>query len=614
MDDKIFSKRIIFFRVLVILLFLLICGRMAYMQVIKGSDYQFKAEQNAEKDIPIAAPRGIIYDRKGAVIAKNLPQYYVSVLPAEVKDADHLKEVLAPVLKMKKEEIDKILEANKGKFETVKLKEVLDLNTAAMISEVEADLPGIYLEKEPVRYYTGGTLGSHFLGYVGAISEEEFKELKKKGYTSRDVIGKDGIEKRYNGYLRGKDGAITLLVDAAGRMIAVLRERQPQSGNNLHLCIDWQLQKAAEKALAETLKAIAAKNGTVSGGVVVAMDAENGEILALASMPGFDPNLFAKGISVRDYDKVINDKTHPLFDRAIAGAFPCGSTFKLITGTAAMQEKIASRNSVFYCPGAFYLGSTPFYCFVRGGHGSIGFVEAISLSCDVTFYTLGYRLGIKRLGKYASQYGLGKKTGIDLPGESEGLFPTEEWKMKTYKEKWYDGDTVNLSIGQGYLGITPLQLAVVTSAVANGGYIVRPHLVKKITSPEGEILKDIKIKPIRKINISAENLAVMREGMRGAVTHGTGVAANIPGIEVAGKTGTAENVPTSDNPHGRNHAWFTCFAPYKHPKIVVTVLLEQSGGFGGQWAAPVARKVIEAYFKKQKPPAQENNTNMRTGD
>lgn len=613
MDDKVFSKKIIFFRIVIISLFLFLCGTMAYLQIIKGDENQFYAERNAEKNIPIAAPRGIIYDRKGVVIAKNLPQYYVSVLPAEVKDAGHLEEVLAPVLKMKKEEIDKILQANKGKFETVKLKEVLDLNTAAMISEVESDLPGIYLEKEPVRDYTGGALGSHFLGYVGAISEEELKELKQKGYSSRDVIGKDGIEKRYNGYLRGKDGARTLLVDAAGRMIAVLREKQPEPGNDLHLCIDWELQKTAEKALAETLKAIAAKNGNTSGGVVVAMDAENGEILALASLPGFNPNLFARGISVRDYDKLINDKTNPLFDRAIAGAFPCGSTFKLITGTAALQEKIANRYSVFYCPGVFYLGSFPFYCFVRGGHGSIGFVEAISLSCDVTFYTLGYRLGIKRLRKYAVQYGLGKKTGIDLPGESEGLFPTEEWKMKTYKEKWYDGDTVNLSIGQGYLGVTPLQLAVVTSAVANGGYVVRPHLIKKITLPGGQVLKDIKMKPVRRINISPENLAVMREGMRGAVTHGTGVAANIPNIEVAGKTGTAENVPTSDNPRGRNHAWFTCFAPYRHPKIVVTVLLEQSGGFGGQWAAPVARKVIEAYFKKQKPDI-EKNTPARTGD
>ena len=411
---------------------------------------------------------------------------------------------------------------------------------------------------------------------------------------------KDGIELYYNSYLRGKQGIREMIVNAEGKVIKIIGETVPISGNNIYLTIDTDLQNICEDALEIMLKKLAGEKEIPKGGAIVVISPKNGEILAMCSKPDFNPNLFSTGISQKDYEELMKNPWHPMFNRCISGLYPPASTFKMITGTAALEEKLASSWTTFNCKGFIKVEDKIFNCDNRSGHGKLDFIHSISESCDVVFYELGMKLGLDKIRHYAKEFNLGIPTGIDLPGESEGLLPSREWKKEVIKEDWYVGDTVNLSIGQGFMLATPLQMAVATSIIANGGTFYPPHLVSKIVSETGEVIYDYEPEKTRELDVINTNIEAIQKGMRLAVTEGTAKAADLPGMKIAGKTGTAENVPTPENPKGDNHGWFVSFAPADNPEIVVVVFLEQAGGYASKTAVPTGVEVIKNYFNLKK--------------
>ncbi len=571
------------------------------MQVYNGDLYYKKAEDNMIRSVPIPSERGAIVDRHGTMLAKNSPHFTLSLLSFELRNPPAAVSAISEKLHLKPMETKELLkkiQANPA--DPIKIGKPIDYRDISRVAEILGDYPGLYIESLPLREYPLKQMACHILGYLGEINIEELEDYSHAGYQIGDFIGKDGLEREYDIILKGQSGARKVLVNVEGKMSRYIGEDPPRTGDLLVLTIDSDLQKAAVEALSKTITSVTQKNGEPSGGAVVVMEANTGEILSLVSYPGFDPNLFARGISSKDYNKLISDKACPLLNRTIHCAYPCASTYKMITGASALQEGLVKRDSLFYCKGVYDVGGMPFNCFVKSGHGSINFIDAIAHSCDVVFYQLGDRLDLGRFLNYSKSFGIGSTTGVDLPSENCGLLPTPEWKKRVYHQEWYVGDTINLSIGQGFIGVTPLQLATATAAVANGGALYKPHIIKQIISPEGKVLKDSEITKVRTLPVEPAHLEVIRTGMRGAVLYGTAVSANSSNIEIAGKTGTAENFPTVENPHGRNHTWFTAFAPYKNPEIVITVFIEKSGGFGGQWCAPIARSIAEVYRDKKK--------------
>jgi penicillin-binding protein 2 len=427
---------------------------------------------------------------------------------------------------------------------------------------------------------------------MGEITADELKRLRGRGYMALDRIGKEGLERSYDRWLRGSKGVTNICIDALGRTVKSTELRAPKPGADLRLALDWKLQDVAEKALSAMLADLKRTNGEVSGGAVVVMEANTGAIRALVSLPQYDPRPFARGITQREYSRLLAEPGIPLLHRAVQTIASPGSTFKLVTSSAALRHGLCTPGSTFVCGGS-YAGAN---CFVTSGHGAIGFEGSLAHSCDVVYYMLGVQMGIQRLAEHARLLGLGAATGVDLPGESDGIFPDPKWKWKFVGDRWYEGDTVNLSIGQGYMLVTPVQMAVVTAAVANGGKIVSPHLVQKVVSYQGRVLARPGYKPRRRLDIAPRHWAAVRQGMRGAVLYGTGGACNSGYVHVAGKTGTVENSPSTENRHGRNHTWFVSFAPYENPEIVTVVFLEKSGGYGGSRCAPVARAVYDYLY------------------
>jgi penicillin-binding protein 2 len=553
----------------------------------------------------------VLYDRNGIVIVRNRPSFVVQVVPMQLKDPDAEISALAKLLGVHPDELWRRVLYQNGvaypSFEAlanaiplgpINIAEDLSPAEVGRFSESADRFPGMDVELIPVRQYPHHTLGSHFLGYVGQISEEEYKQRRAQGYGPNDVVGEDGLEYTYDRWLRGREGGRRIKVNSAGEAVASYGSFPAVPGNDLVLNIDWHLQEAAETALAKQIGIIAKRVGQRTGGAAIVEDPNTGRILAFVSQPNIDPNDFAAGITQRRYDEYLHDPLESLFNRAIAGAYPTGSTFKMITSSAALASGLLDATSTRYCGGAFDLNGFIFNDDLAGGHGTLGITTAISESCDVFFYQVGHELGIDRLDRYAAAYGIGKQTHIDLPGETSGILPTPAWKERVYKDEWYGGDTVNMAIGQGYLEASPIQMLKVVSAVANGGTLYKPQIVSQIKDPHGRVLASFAPVVEGRVPVPEEDLALIRKGMLGAIESGYGTAYNveIPGFHYAGKTGTAENVPTPDNPSGRNHAWFVCFAPYENPKIAVVVFMDQSGGFGAVNAAPVAQAIVQSYF------------------
>jgi len=587
-------------------------ARLTQVQVVQGAKFAAAARANQIRRIPVAAPRGRILDRHGVVLVRSRPSFVCAMIPSDVRDPVETMHTLARVLGVAEPALWKRLLHHRGatykSFDEVATYEpygpivlASDLTSTQMarLAEAQDQLPGLDLEAQPVRDFPYRKLGSHFFGYVGAITEDEYARLRGKGYTANDVIGKEGLEESYDAYLRGKAGGEQIEVNAQGQLVRRLGPVDPVPGNSLVLSIDWRIQQIAETALREQLALTAKLRGHPLAGAVVALDPRDGGIIALASYPNFDPNDFTNGIAEAKFSRYLNDPLRPLYDRAIAAATPTGSTFKMVTGSAAISSGVIAKHQVLYDSGAWNCHGVTFRDIASGGLGSTNFEHALAASSDGYFYQLGYRLGHRRLRYWAQQFGLGKPSGIDIPGEYAGNWPTNAWSMKVYGLPLEPSDVCQLAIGQGAMQATPLQMANIAATIVNGGTLFHPHLVEAIRDPHGRIIKRFARNDIiRHVPVSAEALREVRSGMDQVTQpYGTAYGEDVPGVPFGGKTGTAE----TDGGAGPNTTWFVAYAPSLQPKIALAVFMERSGGYGANTAAPVARRIIAGFFHKKLP-------------
>jgi len=584
------QRRLPFLAGFIIFFTVVILVRLWYLQAIKGDYYHEQAENNRIRPVKLRPPRGIIYDRHGRPIVENVLTFDISLVPEDTTDINATIDKLAAAIKLTPAAIRAALDDAapiRTKYEPVKILEEAPWDDVALIEAHQEDIPGAIIEPEHRRHYPYEGLASHQLGYIGKVSPSQRKKDQDIGL----LTGQGGLEKVYDKYLRGIAGRRMIQVNAAGRKVKDLGIEEPKPGTDIYLTIDLDVQKVAEDALGDR------------GGAVVAMDPNSGEILALASHPNYDPNLFPRGIAPKDWVRLMNDPSHPLYNRAIQSVYPPGSTFKIIVSLAGLESGIIKLDDKVNCKGSIKSGKHSFRCWKKGGHGPISFHDALVQSCDVYFYTMGDRIGWDRIAQYAKELGYGSLSGILLPDEKPGLIPTTEWKRKRTKEPWYVGDTYINTIGQGFVLVSPIQACQMISAVANGGIFYRPNLLKQTRNREtGEVTM---ISPERKNSITLDPAALeeVRKALTGVVNEpgGTAHGAQNPYAIVAGKTGTAQVI--AQKVAGRklsqktgDHAWFIAYAPADNPKIAVAVLVEH-GGHGGAAAAPVASKVIEEYMK-----------------
>ncbi len=598
--------RIVAFVAVAALALAALIGRLIEVQLLDGPAYRAAAVANQVRLIPVAAPRGIIYDRHGVVLVRSRPSFVVALIPSQVADIEGELGTLARALGIGVETLRYRLLHHRGvnyrsfdevvtyePYGPVILANDLPVAKVARLSELLAELPGVDLEVQPIRGYPHGALGSHLFGYVGAITEDEYQRLKHEGYTPNDVIGKDGLEYSYDAYLRGVPGGQRVVVDATGSVVSTSSTQAAIPGDTLLTNVDWRLQQIVEEALSDGIKSWG--HGRKLSGAVVAEDPWTGGILALASYPNFDPNDF----SADNYKKIafyLTDATEPLFNRAIAAATPTGSTFKMVTGSAALTEGVVKVNQVIYDTGGWNCGGYYARDIAAGGLGNTTFVPALAASSDGYFFRLAWWLGNERLRKYALAFGLDAKSGIDLPGENEGNWPTNAWEMKNFGVPMEPSDACFLGIGQGAMQATPLQMVNVASAVINGGTLYKPQVVREIRSPNGAVVKIFDPQVIRHVPVTQEALQAVREGMAKVTDPGgTAYGLAIDGLPFSGKTGTAETA----GGNGPNTTWFVAWAPTDHPKIALAVFIDRSGGYGASVAGPIARQILVRYFNKK---------------
>ena len=584
MDRDFFERRLTAVLVVVGGLLLALAVRLWQIQILQGEYFLRLAEENRIRITSIVAPRGLIKDRHGRPLILNRAAFTVYLLPTELRDSAQVIPEVARKLGMTPAEVsDKLAAAAQERpFDPVLLRRDVPKEAIAALEENRMDLPGVLVQVEPVRDYLHGALAAHLLGYLGEVDDRALATLRGQGYEAGELIGKDGVERIYDRYLKGRNGQIQAEVDAQGRPLRQLAKIPPSPGNTVTLGIDLDVQQAAEDALGSRV------------GAVVAMDPNDGTIVALVSHPAFNPNLFATGITAPAWTRLLRDPLQPLLDRATQGGYPMGSVFKIVTATAALELGLVQPGTRFFCPGFYTLGNRVFHD--HEAHGSLNFLEGIAQSCNVVFWTLARPVGPDALARYAKMYGLGQTTGIDLVQESAGIVPDPDWKLRVWKEAWYPGDTLNSAVGQGFMLATPIQVARLVAAVANGGRLVTPHIVTEITSPQGQALLRVAPPPARTIQVYPQTLAVLQAGLVAVVTHGTAASIQMPGLAVAGKTGTAEN------PHGRPHAWFAGYAPVKDPQLVVVALVENAG-YGAEFAAPIVQRVLRVAFGLPTPGA-----------
>jgi len=572
------SEKISIIIYFVILVFLLLLMRLWQLQILQGSEYRKLSEANRLRIIAIPSPRGIIFDRNGMPLVKNSPYYCASLIPDEFDKSK--ANLLSKVLNMPDEEILEKLDKNGlSHFAPIRLKEGLSFSEVAYIESRRSDFPGLFIEVEAIREYIYGDLGSHLIGYLGKPTPAQLKDPAFKDVPPDAFIGQWGIEKIFDKQLRGTHGKRVTEVNALGREIKLLQGNPPIKGEDITLSLDIHLQKEAEKAFGE------------KAGAFVAINPENGEILSMMSKPSFDPNLFTRGIGYDEWAHLTQDKKKPMLNRALQSQYPPGSTFKIVTAIAGLEEGVIKPETKVDCRGGINYGSWRFNCWRSHGHGVLSLHRALVESCDVYFYEVGRRLGIDKIYGYAISLGLGKETGSELRGERKGLIPNIEWKLKNKNLPWFPGETFNSAIGQGYVSVTPIQLAVMTSAIANGGNLY------KLT-----IIKDIKPVLSGKLKVKPETLEIIKSALSGVVNEpgGTGWAAKSQLTNTGGKTGTAQVVAINKDSKAlpekfRDHAWFIAFAPVEKPELALAVFVEH-GGHGGTAAAPIAKKAIEAYM------------------
>lgn len=665
------SLRLLLLRIVTVVVFAAMAVQLWRIQIVQGEALRARADQNRFRLVEVRGPRGIMYDRNGRILVRNRPSFSIAAIPADLPDEeDRIRQVL--------EELDRILDeaqepvgpieqggqpasqANAGTkplqpglggqpplrrrltveqaladiengwrggaYRPIIIANQVDREIAFAVAEQSYRLPGISLSIEPVREYISSTLTSHVLGFMGPIPQEYVDAYRAEGYQPNAQVGLAGLERTYEKALRGRDGRRNIEVDVNGREVRTVGDIFPSApGNNLVLSLDLDLQRLTDEALRTGMQKVKADSG-----VAIAMDPRNGEILAMVSLPTYDNNLFAKGITPAEYNALLADKRRPLVNHAISGLYPPGSTFKIVTATGALQEGIIDERTrlgdsfdgrvdgTIWVDNRFFPDNPryaqPFYCWIHQygtGHYMINVREALAVSCDVFFYQVsgGYRktfegLGIDKLVEYTELFGFGAPSGIDLPGENPGLVPTPRWKRLTYAETWSAGDTYNMSIGQGALLATPLQVLNSTAAIANGGLLYQPRLVRKIVDTEGNLVEEFAPVLLRELPVDPAYIDQVREGLWGAVNYpnGTAKALSVPGVTVAGKTGTAEfwDPELGYTPKGRlpTHAWFTAFAPYEAPEIALVVFV-YNGGEGSSTALPIAQDILRGYFSLQ---------------
>ena len=597
-SQDVFAKQLKIAVLFVLVIFSILILRLWFLQIVKGSVYRDRSENNRIRLQSMAPFRGVIRDRSGKILVDNRPSYDLYVIPEEIHDTEALLNRLAVLGNLEVAPIrERLGRAASGyPFKPVCLKKDISREELAMLETRRFDLPGVMIKVRPQRHYFYGDLAAHVLGYLGEITEKQLKSGKFPNIKSGDLIGKTGIERRWQKSLNGGRGGEQVEVDAAGRRIKVISERLPVSGADVCLTINRELQMLAEQALSG------------KHGAVVAMDPRNGQILALASSPSYDPNLFITGFDGVTWKNMVSSSDYPLHNRALTGQYPPGSVFKIVVALAGLQEGVITPGEAFYCNGEYSLGRGKYRCWKRWGHGKVDLNRALVESCDIYFYNLGMRLGVDRIARYAHQLGLGQKTGLNLGHEKGGLIPTAEWKRKRWGVPWQGGETVSTAIGQSFVLVTPLQVATFVSAVFNGGHVYRPQVTQWVRKPGGESIFEFAPQLIRDVEIKPEYLELVKKALSGVVNHprGTGSKARLVDITVAGKTGTAQVVNLKKEKEAkakgevpwkyRDHAWFVAVAPADAPRITVAVLIEH-GGHGGSAAAPIAKTLIEAYLR-----------------
>ncbi len=581
--------------------FLLIFIRLWHLQVIKGNEFQRLSENNRIRILENPADRGMLLDRKGRILAHNRPSFEVYLVPEDLKKNPEVLVKVGEMLNMTQDEIKSKLQSQKKRppFKPVKIKSDIDWNELALLEFNRVHLPGLIVDVRPRRAYHYDDLASHLLGYLGEVDENELRQPKESPYRLGSLIGKYGVEYQWEDDLRGIDGGRQIEVDALGREIKPLRSVDPFPGNNLILTIDLDLQRAAEEAFQD------------KGGALIAMDPKTGKVLAMVSKPSFDPDLFTRNILPEEWRSLIEDPHHPLQNKGIQGQYPPGSVFKIVTAIAGLESGIITPDTQLTCTGSYPYGNRDFRCWKEGGHGTLSLHRAIVESCDIYFYQVGLKVGVDRIAHYANELGLGRTTGIPLPHEKPGIVPSSSWKKKRFGVPWYSGETLSLSVGQGYLNTTPIQLANLISAVSNNGTFYLPQVVERVENIYGTALKEYRPVVIGRANISENTLRIIQEALSGVVNepHGTGWACALKGVKVAGKTGTAQVIRMAQNFRKgdmdrmplkfRDHAWFVAYAPCEDPQIATVVLVEH-GGFGAAAAVPIAKKVIEKYFSLER--------------
>ncbi len=585
-----FYRRLMILRVGLFLVVALLGLRLWHLQVREGPYYRDLSENNRTRQVLMEPARGLIYDRNGVLLANNVPSFTLYVTLEDVKDREVLVEKLSDLLGLDQAFIRKKLGGKGGKLLMRKIKDRLTLRDAVLIESHRLDLPGVMVQVESQRNYPGGVTASHLLGYVGEISAEQLEKSEFSDLHQGSIVGQYGVEKSFDRHVRGQAGNKRVEVDAHGHEKRVEVVEKPQAGNDLHLTIDIRLQKLAEDLLGQ------------EHGAIVALDPASGDILAMASRPAFDPNVLSRELTSKQWVEIVQDEGRPLNNRASQGQYPPGSTFKVPMAVAALETKTMAPSSTVFCNGGYQFGNRVFRDWKKTGHGAVNLHAALVHSCDVYFYTVGQRMGIDVMAEFGKEFGLGQGTGVELPSERVGIMPSTSWKQKAKKEPWYPGETISAAIGQGYVTVTPLQMANVMGTVANDGVNYRPRLVRAVMDRMTGHLQELPAVPRGKINAKPETFRIIKEAMADVVKEGTATRAKSSLVTIGGKTGTAQVAALRTGPEEsipkkfRDHAWFIAFAPVESPKIAVAVLVEHMG-HGGSAAAPLAKEVIEAYVK-----------------
>ncbi len=584
-DLRLVQSRLALLQALVVGLVVVLVVQFWNLQVVRARHFRQLAESNRSRVVTLAAPRGALLDRSGRLLVGNRPSFNVVLTAEHADNLDRVVSRLAQTLGVGEAVLRERL-ARRQPYRPLVVKSDASLADVAALEAHRLELPEVSVEVVPLRSYPLASAAAHALGRVGEITERQLDQPEFKALAPGSLVGQAGVEARYNNQLMGKDGFRRVIVNSRGLEVAEADRQAPEDGPTLTLTIDARLQAAMERAFAGR------------AGSAVALDPRNGEILAMTSTPGYDPNEFTTGIDPALWAQLATDPRTPLINRVIQGTYSPGSTFKIIAAVAALEEGVITPETTFYCPGQLAVYGTVFHCARASGHGTVNLRQAIAQSCNVYFYQVGIRLEIERLAKWATRMGLGTPTGVDLPHELSGIMPSPEWKQRLFHLPWYAGETVSVAIGQGQVSATPLQMARVVAVIANGGKLVRPHLVKGAPGME----------PVP-LGIRPATIEAVKAGMVGVVAGGTGWRARLPMVAVAGKTGSAQVVTRARLQQSPNqtdilpHGWFVCFAPADHPTIAMAVLVEH-GRSGGESAAPVARQILAEWFGLDKAPAR----------